>query len=150
MFSPSSPHSHFLASWIGLEVLKWIFWDTWFMGARFFVGVIALCRASLTHALAHLCFLPHGHVFRVCTHLLGHGALFIYSTQHGNLTIHNISCFLRQITNPNARGPMAENGTRAQFDHHDVYSTCHVENFEKGRFISKNQWPRGHTCIVMG
>jgi hypothetical protein len=51
MPSHSSPHSQFLSSWIGLEALGWIYWDTWFTGVRFIVGVIALCRASLTHTL---------------------------------------------------------------------------------------------------
>jgi hypothetical protein len=68
-------------------------------------------------------------------HLLGHGAVFIYSSQHGSLTVHNISCFSRQFMDPNAQGPGTKNTTRAQNDRHDVYLTCHVEILAKRRYF---------------
>jgi hypothetical protein len=59
MLDPSTPHSQFLSSWIGLEALGWIYWYTWFRRAKFFVGVITLCRASLpvvlrTYVISHM------------------------------------------------------------------------------------------------
>jgi hypothetical protein len=49
-----------------------------------------------------------------------------------------------------ARGLGLKNTTRAQIDCHDVYSTCHIENLEKCRVVSKNQLSKGHLGMLMG
>jgi hypothetical protein len=85
---------------------------------------------------------------RVCMHLL---AMVHLSVSVLNMAVSQnfiISHFLRQCTNLNAQGPGAENTTGAQIDCLHAYLTCHVEIFEKGQVISKNQLSKGHTSTV--
>jgi hypothetical protein len=110
--------------------------------------VIALCRASPTHILHAPMSFPTWSCARVCMHLLGLGALFSYSSQHGSLTIHSISQYQRKFTNPNAWDLKTKN-TRAKNDRHHLYLTCHIEIMAKAGFLRQNHLSKGDIRTFM-
>jgi hypothetical protein len=130
MISPLSPQSQCLSSWIGLEALAWIYWDTWLCGAIGFVVVIAVCGASLAHVMRTYviptwsCFIEY-----VC--IPWPWCIYHYSSQHGSLTNFHHLTFSEACTNHDAWDPRVENTIGAQIDRIHAYLTCHVEISKK-------------------